>query len=66
MITTLAVIEQTDDADYVQKQEEAVNEVLSQYGLKAGGGVQIQRIEGVRHRPYAVHQQAGQWARTHW
>lgn len=34
VITTLAVIEQTDDADYVQKQEEAVNEVLSQYGLK--------------------------------
>ncbi len=34
VITTLAVIEQTDDADYVKKQEEAVNEVLSQYGLK--------------------------------
>ena len=34
VITTLAVIEQTDDADYIRKQEEAVNEVLSQYGLK--------------------------------
>lgn len=34
VITTLAVIEQTDDADYVVKSEEAVNEVLSQYGLK--------------------------------
>jgi hypothetical protein len=34
LITTLAVIEQTDDADYVEKKEEAVNEVLSQYGLK--------------------------------
>jgi hypothetical protein len=34
VITTLAVIEQTDDVDYVEKKEEAVNEVLSQYGLK--------------------------------
>jgi Na+-transporting methylmalonyl-CoA/oxaloacetate decarboxylase gamma subunit len=34
VITTLAVIEQTDDADYVEKNEAAVNEVLSQYGLK--------------------------------
>jgi hypothetical protein len=34
VITTLAVIEQTDDADYVTKKSEAFNEVLSQYGLK--------------------------------
>ena len=34
VITTLAVIEQTDDADFVDKKEEAFNEVLSQYGLK--------------------------------
>jgi hypothetical protein len=34
VITTLAVIEQTDDADYVQKQTVAFDEVLSQYGLK--------------------------------
>jgi hypothetical protein len=34
VITTLAVIEQTDDADYVEKQALAFNEVLSQYGLK--------------------------------
>ncbi len=34
VITTLAVIEQTDDADFVTKSEGAVNEVLSQYGLK--------------------------------
>jgi hypothetical protein len=34
VITTLAVIEQTDDADYVQKQAIAFDEVLSQYGLK--------------------------------
>ena len=34
VITTLAVIEQTDDGDYIRKQDEAVNEVLSQYGLK--------------------------------
>ncbi|MEO8306650.1 MAG: hypothetical protein ABI616_01250 [Pseudomonadota bacterium] len=34
VITTLAVIEQTDDTDYVAKSVEAVNEVLSQYGLK--------------------------------
>jgi hypothetical protein len=34
VITTLAVIEQTDDADYVEREEAAVNEVLSQYGLK--------------------------------
>jgi hypothetical protein len=34
VITTLAVIEQTDDADYVEKQALAFQEVLSQYGLK--------------------------------
>ena len=34
VITTLAVIEQTDDADYVTKQALAFDEVLSQYGLK--------------------------------
>ena len=34
VIATLAVIEQTDDADYVQKKEDAFNDVLSQYGLK--------------------------------
>ena len=34
VITTLAVIEQTDDRDYVQKQDVAFDEVLSQYGLK--------------------------------
>jgi len=34
VITTLAVIEQTDDADYVLKKAEAFDEVLSQYGLK--------------------------------
>jgi hypothetical protein len=36
VITTLAVIEQTDDADFVEKGEEAFNEVLNQYGLKQG------------------------------
>jgi len=34
VITTLAVIEQTDDKDYIQKQALAFDEVLSQYGLK--------------------------------
>jgi hypothetical protein len=34
LVTTLAVIEQTDDADYVEKQALAFDEVLSQYGLK--------------------------------
>ncbi|HMN46289.1 MAG TPA: hypothetical protein PKE27_17055 [Povalibacter sp.] len=34
VITTLAVIEQTDDTDYVRKQTLAFEEVLSQYGLK--------------------------------
>ena len=34
VVTTLAVIEQTDDTDYVRKQEIAFDEVLSQYGLK--------------------------------
>jgi hypothetical protein len=34
VITTLAVIEQTDDADYIEKQAIAFDEVLSQYGLK--------------------------------
>jgi hypothetical protein len=36
VVTTLAVIEQTDDRDYVQKQALAFEEVLSQYGLKEG------------------------------
>jgi len=36
VIATLAVIEQTDDADFVEKGEEAFNEVLNQYGLKRG------------------------------
>jgi hypothetical protein len=34
LITTLAVIEQTDDADYLKKKQDAVDEVLNQYGLK--------------------------------
>jgi hypothetical protein len=34
VIATLAVIEQTDDADFVKKKTGAFNEVLSQYGLK--------------------------------
>ncbi len=34
VVTTLAVIEQTDDGDYLQKQALAFDEVLSQYGLK--------------------------------
>jgi len=34
VITTLAVIEQTDDADYMDKQVLAFDDVLSQYGLK--------------------------------
>jgi hypothetical protein len=34
VVTTLAVIEQTDDRDYIQKQAVAFDEVLSQYGLK--------------------------------
>ena len=36
VIATLAVIEQTDDTDFVAKGEEAFNEVLNQYGLKRG------------------------------
>jgi hypothetical protein len=34
VITTLAVIEQTDDADYVENRAEAFDAVLSHYGLK--------------------------------
>jgi hypothetical protein len=34
LVATLAVIEQTDDKDYIQKQTLAFDEVLSQYGLK--------------------------------
>jgi hypothetical protein len=34
LIATLAVIEQTDDKDYIQKRAIAFSEVLSQYGLK--------------------------------
>lgn len=36
VITTLAVIEQTDDSDFVAKKEDAFNDVLNQYGLKRG------------------------------
>jgi hypothetical protein len=34
VIATLAVIEQTDDLEFVQKKQDAFNDVLSQYGLK--------------------------------
>ena len=34
VLTTLAVIEQTDDADFVKKKTGAVDEVLSHYGMK--------------------------------
>ncbi|MEO6079561.1 MAG: hypothetical protein ABIQ86_07270 [Steroidobacteraceae bacterium] len=34
VLTTLAVIEQTDDADFVAMKTDAFNEVLSHYGLK--------------------------------
>jgi hypothetical protein len=34
VITTLAVIEQTDDEDFIEKGRNAFDEVLSQYGLK--------------------------------
>jgi len=34
VITTLAVIEQTDDSDFRRNAEEAFNEVLNHYGLK--------------------------------
>ena len=34
VITTLAVIEQTDDADFVREKQDAVDEVLNHYGLK--------------------------------
>ena len=34
VLATLAVIEQTDDGDFVRKREGAIDEVLSQYGLK--------------------------------
>ncbi|HEX2585358.1 MAG TPA: hypothetical protein VHL14_09500 [Steroidobacteraceae bacterium] len=34
VITTLAVIEQTDDTDFIRKKREAVDEVLNHYGLK--------------------------------
>ena len=34
VLATLAVIEQTDDADFVKKGVGAIDEVLSQYGLK--------------------------------
>jgi hypothetical protein len=34
VLTTLAVIEQTDDADFVKKKAAAFDEVLSHYGLK--------------------------------
>ncbi len=34
VITTLAVIEQIDDTDFIRDKEDAFNEVLNQYGLK--------------------------------
>jgi hypothetical protein len=36
VIATLAVIEQTDDSDFVRTREGAFHEVLNQYGLKRG------------------------------
>lgn len=36
VVTTLAVIEQTDDADFTEKKSGAFDQVLSQYGLKRG------------------------------
>ncbi|MFT3907417.1 MAG: hypothetical protein QM718_14065 [Steroidobacteraceae bacterium] len=36
VVTTLAVIEQTDDQDYIDEQARAFDEVLNQYGLKQG------------------------------
>jgi len=36
VITTLAVIEQTDDGEFIKNQDAAVNEVLNHYGLKRG------------------------------
>ncbi|MGC3982076.1 MAG: hypothetical protein QM808_12515 [Steroidobacteraceae bacterium] len=34
VLTTLAVIEQTDDSDFIKKKQDAVDEVLNHYGLK--------------------------------
>ncbi|TAK51688.1 MAG: hypothetical protein EPO25_15910 [Gammaproteobacteria bacterium] len=36
VIATLAVIEQTDDSEFVRRREGAFHEVLNQYGLKRG------------------------------
>ncbi|HXV40122.1 MAG TPA: hypothetical protein VD701_04065 [Steroidobacteraceae bacterium] len=36
VIATLAVIEQTDDTDFIRRREGAFHEVLNQYGLKRG------------------------------
>ena len=45
VLATLAVIEQTDDGDFMRKRAGAIDEVLSQYGLK--------REEVVRQCPEA-------------
>jgi hypothetical protein len=60
VITTLAVIEQTDDADFSSNKEDAFNEVLSQYGLKKGEAYRysVSRASASAH---AVHEPARQW-----
>ena len=60
VLATLAVIEQNDDADFV-KGVGAIDEVLSQYGLKAGGGVSVQCLERSGLFAHAVHEQQGKW-----
>ncbi len=53
---TLAVIEQTDDGDFVDKGEAAFDEVLSQYGLKQNEAYRYTSVARFGHRPDAVHQ----------
>ena len=61
VIATLAVIEQTDDADYVKKKSGAFNEVLSQYGLKREQAYRYSVSSAAALGPDAVHEQERQW-----
>ena len=64
VVTTLAVIEQTDDRDYVEKQALAFEEVLSQYGLKQDEAYRYSVSSARRAGADAIHQPQGQMGPT--
>ena len=61
VLATVAVIEQTDDADFVKKRAGAIDEVLSQYGLKREEAYRYSVSMRSCPRSDAVHEQQGKW-----